>query len=104
VLTVAAWFGVVFVFLAALAALGEGPPPKGRPCSSCGAPLRWGRTRSGRALPVDAEPAADGNCRISRSGAAEVLGPLEVALAVAEGETLYRPHFATCPNAAEHRR
>jgi hypothetical protein len=44
-------------------------------CGSCSTPIRWGRTKAGKKVPVDLEP-VDG---------------------------LYVSHFVTCPNADEHR-
>lgn len=46
-------------------------------CRSCGAAIVWTLTEAGRRTAVDLEPADDG--------------------------TLYRSHFATCPNATQHR-
>lgn len=51
-------------------------------------------------MPLDAEPSQDGNVRLA-DGRAEVLGPLE---ATASREVLYLSHFATCPQAASHRK
>jgi hypothetical protein len=50
---------------------------------------------SGKRLPLDLEPRADGNVRVSADqNVAEVLGPLE---RMAAGEPLFVSHFATCP-------
>lgn len=74
-------------------------------CNSCHAPVIWAETRTGKRMPVDTRPHPDGNVRIvahpSGVQMAEVLGPLEVAAAE---QPLHRSHFATCPNAAQHRR
>ena len=76
-------------------------------CRSCGAEILWARTVAGKAIPLDAEPRPDGNVRIAPIGgidAALVLtDPAERAAAQIEGP-VYVTHFATCPNAAEHRR
>lgn len=76
------------------------------PCSSCAALIVWAVTAStGRAMPVDAAPADDGNVKLTaRDG--------QPPLAVVVGNPAkmfgvrwkYRSHFATCPNAAKHRR
>lgn len=77
-------------------------------CKSCGAPIIWIKTAAGKSMPCDAEPLP---YRASQNGAAIVVTP--------NGETLkadiedtpekatgigYISHFATCPNAALHRR
>ena len=73
-------------------------------CRSCSAPIRWARTEHGKRIPLDAEPYAGDDPRglfVLREGG-------ELALAVPAGaledEPRYRSHFATCPNAEEHRR
>lgn len=73
-------------------------------CRSCGAPIRWARTSTGKRMPVDAEPNPDGNVTL--------IPPLESAdfpLAVVSSERdpsviRYTSHFATCPNADAHRK
>jgi hypothetical protein len=69
-------------------------------CRSCGAEILWARTTSGKPMPLDREPSANGNVLL-RDGVAQVLGPLDVAVT---GEPLYLSHFATCPSAASHRK
>ena len=54
--------------------LGENPGT----CRSCGAAIRWGRTRNGKSIPMNLEVS-------QRSGR-------------------YESHFATCENAAKHRK
>lgn len=76
-------------------------------CGSCRAEIIWARTVGrDRMMPLDAEPHPDGNIRLIADGfivRCELLGPLEVIAARAEGP-LRRSHFATCPNSSEHRR
>lgn len=76
-------------------------------CRSCGAAIAWCRmVNSGgdRRMPLDQEPApVSGNVRLV-DGFGSVLSPIEAHAARATGETLYLSHFATCPNAATHRR
>lgn len=67
-------------------------------CSSCGAAILWLNTAKGKSMPVDAEPSEGGNIRISR-GVAEVLSKPDQ-----KDEPLHKSHFATCPNAATHRK
>lgn len=58
-------------------------------CRSCGEPILWVRTAAGKMMPLDAVPRVDGN----------------VMREFADGSRLYYvSHFATCPNAASHRR
>lgn len=56
------------------------------PCSSCQQPIVWFRTKNGNRMPVDAET--------TRPTDAEHQLDL----------TRHRSHFATCPNANQHRR
>lgn len=71
-------------------------------CRSCGASIFWCKTAAGKSMPVDAEPAPEGNIAVGADGSATVLGPLE---RLAEpGRLLYVSHFATCPQAASHRK
>ena len=76
-------------------------------CRSCGAPIIWRRTPTGGRIPLDADPRPnDGNVLdygdelaivvLSHAG----LVPLDAA----PGGTLRVSHFATCPDAAKHRR
>lgn len=67
-------------------------------CRSCGAPVRWVKTEHAKAMPLDEEPTSDGNIVIEQ-GIARVVGPL-----FADGRPLHKSHFATCPNAAQHRK
>jgi hypothetical protein len=76
-------------------------------CRSCRAPIRWAVTESGRRLPLDRDPAPDGNVRLA---AAQVRGGTPRAVVVAAekrpdlaGE-LYVPHWATCKFADQHRK
>lgn len=89
--------------------------PPGRPveCRSCRAPIFWATTaKSGAPMPLDFEDTFEGNVRLERTSVrnglyetrAVVLGPIELELARAEGETLYMPHHATCPQGAEWKR
>jgi len=53
-------------------------------CSSCGAKVRWARTKAMRAMILDLEPNPKGNC-------------------VIDG-VIYMAHWATCPSADQHRK
>lgn len=76
-------------------------------CRSCGASIRWVEILPSRKLtPLDITPTANGNLMIvdghqAQDGTpiARVVTPLERTAST----TLYTSHFATCPNAAQHR-
>lgn len=54
-------------------------------------------------IPLDPDPVPDGNLGIRDDGRVYSMGnPEQGALDV--GVPRYKTHFATCPNAAEHRR
>ena len=76
-------------------------------CRSCGAPVVWAVTVTGAMMPVDRDPVDGGNIDLVHSGdasgtpTAHVLSESQPTL---YGGDRYVSHFATCPNAAEHRR
>lgn len=74
-------------------------------CRSCGAPVTWALTENKKWMPVDAEPAADGNVLLTAGNPplAKVLTSFGKGL-LGNGERLYRSHFSTCPNARSHRK
>lgn len=67
-------------------------------CRSCGAPIRWEVTVNDKRIPLDPEPVANGNLGIRDDGkvASSHGFPAEAPR--------YVSHFATCPNAAHHRK
>jgi hypothetical protein len=69
-------------------------------CRSCKQQVRWATTEHGKAIPLDPEPAANGSIRL-RAGVAIVVPEAERQAFAGE---LYLSHFATCPDAARHRR
>jgi hypothetical protein len=76
-----------------------------RECRSCGAPIIWARTLTGRAMPVNAEPKEGGNVELSlRQGhmRATVHTTESVArhLGPQARSELRLAHFATCPQAS----
>ncbi len=74
-------------------------------CRSCGAPVVWIVYPTGKRAPLDAQPHADGTIkRFDPTMSATVLTGSELATARANGDPLHRSHFATCPNAAQHRK
>lgn len=74
-------------------------------CSSCAAPIMWAKvTRSGARIPIDADPVAGGNVRVVAGDRVEVLTKAEAEAAERAGVPLHVSHFATCPDAREHRK
>lgn len=66
-------------------------------CRSCNASIRWERTAAGKPIPLDPEPVEDGNLALREDG----------RVVNAQGcppGPRYVTHFASCPNASEHRR
>ena len=67
-------------------------------CRSCGAAIVWAKTSTGKTIPLDAAPSPRGNMILDEQGVALVVptlsgfGPWMIS------------HFATCPNAAQHRK
>lgn len=75
-------------------------------CRSCGARLLWAWTHNGKRIPLDAEPVEDGNVQIigeNEEGEPVVAFLRQDALLPPVGP-LYVSHFATCPDAQEHRK
>ena len=75
-------------------------------CRSCRAPIRWVGTESGKMMPLDAEPYVGDDPRglfVIRTGGGKVTA-IATSPDAFPGEPVYRSHFATCPNASEHRR
>jgi len=71
-------------------------------CRSCGKEIIWVRTAAtGALMPLDPDPAPDGNV-VLVDGKAHVMSG-ELFDPVLEGSR-YKSHFATCPNAAKHRK
>ena len=77
-------------------------------CKSCGAAIKWIKTTTGKSMPCDAEEVVYWE---NPNGAAVIVTPngetlkadLEGDVATATGIG-YISHFATCPNADQHRR
>lgn len=78
-------------------------------CRSCGASIRWVETLKGKRIPINREPdRVRGNLRKVQPdetlpARAQVLPEAEAAEARDRGEDLWLAHFATCPNADQHR-
>lgn len=68
-------------------------------CRSCGATIRWERTSNGKVIiPLDPTPVATGNLCILDNGR------VVSSWGVPAEAFRYVTHFATCPNASDHRK
>jgi hypothetical protein len=75
-------------------------------CKSCGADVLWVKLiPHNRLNPVNPTPTREGNIRMLgvRKAVARVLSKADLAEAALATEELYTSHFATCPNAKQHR-
>ena len=82
-------------------------------CRSCGAPIVWTRTTQGSMMPLDQDPADNGNViytgswSTSRSGSrvpvVRVIDPEHPTLRGVDPGDRFVSHFATCPQAEEWR-
>lgn len=72
-------------------------------CRSCQAPIRWAATETGKRMPIDAEPAPDGNITVHRDDTGTVLATVHPVGADLEAPR-WTSHFATCPAAGQHRK
>jgi hypothetical protein len=73
-------------------------------CKSCGARIFWAKTRNCRSMPVDYEPAADGNVCVTLTGGGAQAVVLAKGEEPPEHATRHTSHYATCPGAGEHRK
>ena len=74
-------------------------------CNSCSAPIIWAtNARTGRKMPLNAEPDPVAGNVLVCDGTADVLREHDAAEARANGVKLHLSHFATCPAAEKHRR
>jgi hypothetical protein len=80
-------------------------------CKSCGAPIRWAlHERTERRMPLDALANPDGNISVVAWGGKQGNGlslPI-IGVNVPPDKAMtpmhYTSHFATCPNADDHRK
>lgn len=74
-------------------------------CGSCRAPVIWAITAAGgKRMPIDADPVDGGTIVLSADDPpiASVVAPDQMLLG--DDGVRYTSHFATCPNADQHRR
>ncbi len=80
------------------------PRPVTQRCGSCRAAIRWVTTTNGRSMPIDPDPVDGGNLVLTYpspgSALAIVVDPEQTML---DDPPRYVSHFATCPNADQHR-
>ena len=69
-------------------------------CKSCGALIFFARTGYGKLMPIEAQPCPEGNVVIEEGMAMVIRDGIDLF----EDRPRYKSHFATCPNAAQHRR
>ncbi len=88
----------------------HGLPPKEKPgiahCRSCDAPIIWVVTEKDKKMPIDAEPSPEGTFikfRLDANGD-KIVHFVKESERAATTKPLYASHFATCPDAAEHRK
>ncbi len=74
-------------------------------CRSCGAEISWATSPTGTLMPLDGQPTTDGNLAVHRDTRGDLHArPLKAGEEPLEHERRGMSHFATCPNAAAHRR
>lgn len=78
-------------------------------CRSCGAPIVWTVTMNGKRMPVDLDPVGDvPGAMLFRVEEDPSNGDLIATFIKSDQryreEELYVSHFATCPQADQHRR
>lgn len=75
------------------------------PCRSCGALVIWAcATSSGKLMPVDQTPIATGNILLTERDGQVWATVLSKTAALSAPKDRHVSHFATCPQAASHRR
>lgn len=73
-------------------------------CSSCGAPVFWAITVNRKRIPIDEVPVDDGNIEITVDPKGRRTAHVVSTEPGLFPSTRYKSHFATCPNAAHHRK
>lgn len=74
-------------------------------CKSCSKDIVWATLPDGKLIPLDAKPVVDGNLAARRDERGDlVVRYLKAGEQPADGEHRGITHFATCPNAGQHRR
>lgn len=78
---------------------------KAAQCKSCKAAIVWIETHDGKAMPIDAVPSTSkGTIVVNEAGTqGDVVAGEALDLLRAAGRQLFVSHFATCPQATQHR-
>lgn len=71
-------------------------------CRSCNAEIIWAVTAAGKRMPLDEASNAEGNVLLHENGTCIVLAAGDDR--EWEDSSRHTSHFATCPNADQHRR
>lgn len=72
-------------------------------CRTCGADIIWAETESGKRMPLDRAPVIPKGLFVLTARPGQE-APLASSVASSQTPALYQSHFATCPQADEHRR
>ena len=76
-------------------------------CRSCGSPIRWVMSEKGHRIPLDPDPVENGNLVPYTIPTTGTFGVPTIRARVADPGSVtpaWVSHFATCPNAARHRK
>jgi hypothetical protein len=74
-------------------------------CRSCGAEIAWATTPGNSLIPLDAAPRDTGNLAVHRNPRGDLIArPLKAGEQPDAHEKPGISHFATCSDAASHRR
>lgn len=76
----------------------------GATCRSCGAPVVWALTDNARRIPVDRDSVEGGNLYVVPGDGHNIRVRYLRQGDPPNEQAKYVSHFATCPNAKEHRR
>jgi hypothetical protein len=70
-------------------------------CKSCGAPIQWARTSTGKRMPIDVKPSHAGTINLAEAPDGEIVASV---VGLTGPAPRYLSHFSTCKDAAQHRR
>jgi hypothetical protein len=73
-------------------------------CRSCKDPILWVEWASGKRMPVDYKPDPSGDVVLTHRKSENKLIAQKFDSRFDAGRNRYTSHFATCPNASQHRR
>jgi len=79
-------------------------PRRQTTCKSCGASVYWAETKNGKRMPLDAEPVNNGQWLLFFNERLQILKTRKVTKNDDPYQNRYDSHFATCPNAKNHRK